>query len=195
MNILKRAFLAFVEDTDKMWESYKRGAMAPIGFLAPLAVTAAFKGLQKIAGGRGKVKSAKEAKRVADVNDLAVYNERLASEANREDARLASVQGIAEALGGSNRALSPEVIAALMKRRQSAVQKRETPDGSKGMGWETVGDIAGQGAEMAGAYMAGSNPNAVSGATRVMGGSTPPSTFDAGPQIPTLPEMQKRWGS
>ncbi len=133
-------------------------------FLAPLAIMAA----SKIAGAIAKKKAAnsqaKEALRSGQANEQAIYDERLATEGNREDARLASVQGIAEALGGSNRALSPAVIQAMMKRRASAVRKRDVQDMGKGSGWGLAGDVAGIAGGLASSHMAGSNPNATSGA-------------------------------
>lgn len=141
--------------------------------LLPLAIM----GGAKLVGGllkkKGQTKAAKEQYKKGEANEQAIFEERSADEANREDARLASVQGISEALAGSNRAISPAIMAAFMNRKKSAVRKRPVVDQSQGMGWGAASGVADMVGDMAASYIAGSNPsrnpNAVSGATRAMG--------------------------
>jgi cobalamin-dependent methionine synthase I len=154
----------FLAQCEVDYEAMKRGTYA--GFL-PLAILAGAALAKKFAANRAANSAGKEQKRVGEANAKANFESQMANEANREDDRLTRTQGIANQLSGA-RSLSPEVIAAALKRRQSSVRKGATVDPTKGLGWSMVGDIAGTAGDLAGSYMKGAGGAGGAAATSLM---------------------------
>lgn len=127
----------------------------PIAAALPIAKFAApliLKGLGKFFGNKGKKKALK-AQQASE--QLAIDNKfKSDSDAfeNSEDDRLARTQGIANQLQGA-RALSPEVIAAAMKRRRNTAYKGAVQDRTAGMGSEMVGGALSGLGDVAGAML------------------------------------------
>lgn len=147
-------FSKFLAQCEVDYEMMRRGTFAGIGFLLPLAIMAGTKLAQHFAKKKGSDAAGKETQRVGEANADATFQSQVAAENNREDDRLARTQGIAQTLTG-NRALSPEVIAAAMKRRATVARKGATLDPTKGSTWNMVGDMAGDVGQYASAYMSG----------------------------------------
>lgn len=137
-------------------------------FLAPLAIMAGAKIGKGILGGLGKKKAAKEQYKKEEQNLQSKFESDTDRFNNTEDDRLARMSHVAGQLKGA-RALSPEVIAAALKRRKNFNRKGVAVDQSKGVMTQMLGDVAGSVGDLASAYMAGSNPNSVSGASKAMG--------------------------
>jgi len=152
----------------------KRGTYA--GFL-PLAIMGGAMLAKALLKKKGATSAAKEQNRANDANLQAQYESSLAGETNREDDRLMRTQGIANQLQGA-RALSPEVIAAVLKRRAVTSRKGVSADQSKGLGWNMLGDIAGTAGDFAGSYIKGGMMDKAgmgSGLTNVIGAPQPSS--------------------
>lgn len=110
--------------------------------------------LDDIVKGIGAKKAAKEATRAAGEQAQANYESALAGENNMEDSRLARTQGISQQLTGA-RALSPEVLAQLMKRRAQVARKGAVQDMSKGVMWNAAGDAIGSAGKLATQFITG----------------------------------------
>lgn len=110
--------------------------------------------LDDIVKGIGAKKAAKEATRAAEQQSQANYESSLANENNMEDSRLARTQGISQQLTGA-RALSPEVLAQLMKRRAQVARKGAVQDMSKGVMWNAAGDAIGSAGKLATQFITG----------------------------------------
>lgn len=110
--------------------------------------------LDDIVKGIGAKKAAKEATRAAEQQSQANYESSLANENNMEDSRLARTQGISQQLKGA-RALSPEVLAQLMKRRAQVSRKGAVQDMSKGVMWNAAGDAIGSAGKLATQFITG----------------------------------------
>ena len=120
--------------------------------VAKVAAPFILKGIGKLFGNKGKKKAEKERQRAQKeaienkfAADTAAFN-------NREDDRLARTQGFANQLKGA-RALSPEVIAAAMKRRTNTAYKGSVEDRTQGMDWQLAGDAVGGLGDIAGALL------------------------------------------
>ena len=104
-------------------------AAVPIAKVAGPLIMKAF---GKWFGNKGKKKAAKEQLRAQEEQNTRKFQSDTDAFENNEDGRQGQVQGYAQALQG-NRALSPEVIAAAMKRRKNTAYKGSAVDQSKGM--------------------------------------------------------------
>jgi hypothetical protein len=122
--------------------------------LIPLAIMGGAKLFSGIMKGRAAKKKAKEKLRADTANIDAKYGSDVSRFDNSEDDRLARMQHIAGQLKG-NRALSPEVIAAALKRRRNTAYKGSAMDESKGIGSQMAAGIGDTVGDFAGAYMKG----------------------------------------
>lgn len=163
---LKKTVSEFIEIEAANWEAAQRGTLT--GILPALIIMGAAMAAKKIAANRAKNAQAKAANKSEEGNLQAKFESDTAFENNKEDDRLARMQQVAGQLQGA-RALNPAVIAAALRRRQKVTRKGVGLDRTKGLNWELGGELAGTVGDMAGAYMAGANPNAVSGASKAMG--------------------------
>jgi hypothetical protein len=117
--------------------------------------------------GQGQIKQAKEQKKVADQNSQLQFESALAGEGNQEDNRIMRMQQFGNQLQGA-RALSPEVIAAALKRRASTVRKGLNADTSKGMRWGQIGNAVGDLGDLAGTVITGGMKNAVDAGSGIL---------------------------
>jgi len=127
----------------------------PIAAAIPaLKVAAPFilKGLGKFFGKKGQDKAAKETARAQQATMDAKYKSDFDTFENTENDRLMKTQGIANQLKGA-RALSPEVVAAALKRRANTAWKGNIADPTKGSTWSLLGDAAGGIGDIAGAML------------------------------------------
>lgn len=111
--------------------------------------------IDDIIKGIGAKKQAKEQAKATNANLQADYESRLAAESNNENTRLARAQALGQALGGSNRALSPEVLAAILQRKAVTTRKGAAADPSKGMMWNALGSGLTSAGNIATQYLTG----------------------------------------
>jgi hypothetical protein len=113
----------------------------PLPLLA-LAAPAILKGIGGFLKNRGQKKAAKEQLRAQKEGIENKYKSDSDAFENKETGRQARTQFISQQLTGA-RALSPEVIAAAMKRRSNTAYKGSAVDKTKGMDYGMLGDAAG----------------------------------------------------
>jgi len=104
--------------------------------------------------GLGQKKAAKEQfqKQDKQLGDQFVADKN--AEGNAEDQRAARVNFVGSQLQGA-RALTPEILQALLKRKASTAVRGQAIDQSKGAMWNTAGNMASSAGNLAGMYMKG----------------------------------------
>ena len=104
--------------------------------------------------GLGQKKAAKEQYKKAELQSNDQFAADKNAEMNSEDQRGARVNFLNTQMTGL-RALSPEVLAALLKRKASTAVKGQVVDQSKGAMFNTLGNMANSAGNLAGMYMKG----------------------------------------
>lgn len=110
--------------------------------------------IDDIVKGIAQRKAGKEQAKANEKNLQADFESRSAAEKNAEDSRLARAQALGQALQG-NRALSPEVLAAIMTRKAMTTRKGAMADPSKGAMWNALGSGLTSAGNLATQYLTG----------------------------------------